>query len=213
MLDDFIQSVRRQEWSYCSENCFRILYKLPVDLQIKLPIYMMRRYLPIFKSKWLDFEWSQQILDDVEQWVKKFGRRVPEGFETANPADAAFLFCFDALLLAVYCKTNKLTLTSSCACAVDSAINARRTNVWIADDPEAVELWSNQGYFPGRSVTENAASIAISEREWSEVIEWLKKEQIWTYADETEAEEVETALADWKNHEKLLIVPDLLADN
>ena len=67
-------------------------------------------------------------------------------------------------------------------------------NVWIADNPEGVELWKQQGYFPGRSVGENRPAIA-DQREWEEIASWLTNEEVWRHPDTFAVEEVESALA------------------
>ncbi|WP_410962627.1 hypothetical protein, partial [Salmonella sp. SAL4358] len=65
--------------------------------------------------------------------------------------------------------------------AVISAISARQCNVWMTDDPQGVEMWKLQGYFPGRSVGENRPAIAVAEREWEEIAHWLESEEVWRH--------------------------------
>jgi hypothetical protein len=207
-LDSFDKKIEEHSMVLCVELCFKILYGLPQAVQIELTCFMMRRYLPIFESKWPDIKWLQQLLNNVALWVKDFGRSVPEEPVKSDPADTAFLFCFDALLLAYCYRANQMILTSSCACAINSAISARKTNVWIADDPEGLTMWRGQGYFPGRSVNENAAAIAVEKREWKVVSQWLRGEkEIWIHPETAPLGEIEKALTIWKEHEMLLIVP------
>ena len=100
-------------------------------------------------------------MSDVAQWANVHGRDVPEEPETADAADAAFSFAFDGLLLAYAYQTHDFTLTSSSVFAIDSAINACETHVWMADDPEAYQMWEEGEWLPaGRGALENSAAIA-----------------------------------------------------
>jgi hypothetical protein len=205
LISQLEQAIIDHAWERCAEMCFRILYGVPKDNQRALVITMMRRYLPIFHTRWQTVTWPDQIIDQPGQWVARFGRAIPEQPEVVNPADAAFLFCFDALLNAIAHQSDSAILTSSHVTAINAAISARATNVWIADDPEAVALWKAQGYFPGRSVTENVAAIAVTVREWQMAADWLAQHAQSFSIDDSN--EVDRALERWKDHEMSLLVP------
>ena len=202
-----MQSSSKEPWGESAELCFKILYGLPADLQIRLACFMMRRYLPIFEFKNHRVKWPRRLLNDVTQWVTTHGREVPEEPEKADAADAAFLYSFDALLLAYAYPNDAYTLSSSCVVAVDSTINARETNTWIYDDPEAYQMWEQGELLPGRSALENPGAVALSKREWQLVAQWLEQEQVWSYPDESDFEQIEQQLSRWMEREMLLIVP------
>lgn len=207
LLDSLAQRIAEHNWQVCAQLYFRITYGLPAELQITMARLGINSYLPIFEKKWPAITWPRQLLGDVDQWVKQFGAQLPDEPDDPDPADAAFLFSFDALLLASSHPGDPLTLTSSCACAVISAINSRQSNVWIADDPEAVEMWKTYRYFPGRSVAENVAAIAVAEREWKKVAAWLEERAVSSSPDEADVDEIEKGLARWEENEMLLIRP------
>lgn len=205
---ELIQGSAQEPWGQGAELCFKILYGLPAPLQIDFARFMMSRYLPIFESKWEKIKWPRQILSDVAHWADVHGRDVPEEPERADAADAAFSFAFDGLLLAYTYQTHDFTLTSSSVFAIDSAINARETNLWIADDPEAYQMWDEGEWLPpGRSALENSAVIAISKREWQLVAKWLEEEEVWNYPDSVDCSRMEEELACWVEREMLLTVP------
>jgi len=185
LVDDLIQSSAQEPWGQSAELCFKILYGLPANLQIRLCCFMMSRYLPIFESSFRKIKWPRQILNNVAQWAEVHGRDVPEEPERADAADAAFSFAFDGLLLAYAYQSHDFTLTSSSVFVIDSAINARETNVWMADDPEAYQMWEEGEWLPpGHTALENCAAIAVSKREWQLVAKWLQQEEVWNYPDD-----------------------------
>ncbi|MGB0387101.1 MAG: hypothetical protein ACPGWR_19975 [Ardenticatenaceae bacterium] len=207
LLDELRQSSSQEPWGESAELCFKILYGLPPDLQIRLACFMMRRYLPIFEFKNHRVKWPRRLLNHIAQWATTHGREVPEEPENADAADAAFLYCFDALLLACAYPNDASTLTSSCVVGVDSAINARETNTWIYDDPEAYQMWEQGELLAGRSALENPGAIALSKREWRLVAQWLEQEEVWRYPDESDFEQIEEQLSRWMEREMLLTVP------
>lgn len=207
LINKLEQAVMEQAWQLCAESCFRILYGMPEDPQRALVTFIMHRYIPIFRTHWPITTWPEQILDQPEQWVAQHDRALPEEPDSVNPADASFLFAFDALLNGLQHKSDRAILTSSYVAAINATIHARGTNVWIADDPEAVALWKAQGYFPGRSVTENMAALAVFAREWRVVIDWIAEEQHTKLLSTGDPKETERALSLWKDHELSLILP------
>jgi hypothetical protein len=207
LFRQFEQAVSNHNWADCADLLFRLLYAMPAATQTNLAILMIRRYLPIFKAKWPDIEWPEHILNEPQQWLDEFDRSVPDNPDEENPSLSAFVFCFDALVYAFAQQTDHTRLTSSCGTAIVSAINARVSNVWIADDPEAVQVWMTQKYLPSRSALENVASIAVSKREWQVVLEWLAVEQQKNPPVPMNPEDIEHGLAQWQAHERLLIIP------
>jgi hypothetical protein len=203
-------------WEPVMAGYFRVLYGLPFQLQIELAIFMMRRYLPIFERREPEIKWPRIILDDVAQWVEEHIRGIPEAGKFEFPADSPFKMSFDGLVAAYCHRSEPFFLTSGSLCAVKSAISARRSNVWAADDPEAVEIWERQRenpdiYLePSRLPSNNLAAYAVIQREWQEVGKWLWQQEVWNYTDEVNIEEMEQYLDYWKSNEMILIVPEWL---
>ena len=104
-----MQSSSKEPWGESAELCFKILYGLPADLQIRLACFMMRRYLPIFEFKNHRVKWPRRLLNDVllilhpeegsEQiptWIERKGSSFREYkntlfFALADPAGFAHL--------------------------------------------------------------------------------------------------------------------------
>lgn len=207
LIESLLQRKADHDLQGCCEIAFRILYGLPVGMQLSLSRLVIKRYLQIFQRKWPAIVWPAQLLSDLDGWLIIHGRSVLSEPNNPDPADSAFLFSIDALLLAASYPNDQLILTSSCIAGICSGINAMQCNVWIADDPEGVEMWRQQGYFPGRSVSENRPAIAVAEREWEEIAKWFINEEVWRYPGEFTIEEIERALVLWKENEMLLILP------
>ena len=207
-IEALLKHAAEHDWQSCREALFRVLYDgLPANVQLSLAGFAIQRFLPIFENKWPNITWPATLLRDPSEWLTRHGRSLPDEPPDPDPADAAFIFTFDALLLASNYQTDALILTSSCAAAVGSAINARQCAVWMADDPEGVAMWRRQGYFPGRSLAQSKPAIAVAEREWEATAVWLSARTEWIEAEAAPAEEIERNLARWREHEMSLIVP------
>ena len=125
-------------------------------------------------------------------------------------AEGLYVTSCDGVLLAYSHQNDLFTVTSSCTCAIDSVINARRTNVWEADDPEAWEKTQKREYVPKeRMPVFNAAGYAVFAREWEEVVKWLREKEIWNYPDEVNLELIERQLEYWIDNMYVLIVPEI----
>lgn len=188
-------------FKYCPDLCFRVLYDLPAELQIELSIFMIKRYLPYFKKKWPDYNWPIEILDNVEKWVKTNKRGVPDKPEPIEEDDINFISCFDAILLAVYCKTDQVTVTQSCVFVIKSVIEAHRCS----------DLALDRFKFEQKKEATDSIYQLITKREWEALIEWLEDKYISQYPD-TNAEEVENVLNEWIDNYMLLKVPKWVLD-
>ena len=82
------------------------------------------------------------------------------------------------------------------------AVSARGSNVWHADDPEAVRAFEERDWeaLAGRRVHHNVASRAVEKREWLIVADWLEAHGAGAYPD-TEDPERETWFAWWQDRE------------
>ena len=213
LLNQLSQTEVGVDWGIIKAGYFRLLYGLPVELQIQLACFMMRRYLPIFENREPYIKWPRIILDDVAQWVEENERSIPMCGRFEGPFDSAFSNSFDGLVAAYYYRDKPFVVTSACIYAFGSAISARRSNVWAADDPEAVEIWKKRSdnpeiYLePERWAYKNLAATAVKKREWQEVAKWLLDREVWNYPDEVNLEEVEQYVDYWTDNQMLLIVP------
>ncbi|HBB35289.1 MAG TPA: hypothetical protein DDZ80_27795 [Cyanobacteria bacterium UBA8803] len=193
-------------WEPLCEHCFRILYGLPSDVQIGLASFMMRRYLPLLEVSDSTLRWLNILLDDVGKWVEEFGKSSPRREGTfKKPGEGRFLIGLSGLLDAYYCRDDPFTLTHSVIYAAISSIEARRITIWAADDPEAVEMWNNKICPRERTDLWNVASIAVSQREWNLMREWLKKAEVGQYSDQVDIERMEYELATWRRGQFLLL--------
>ncbi|HBB35291.1 MAG TPA: hypothetical protein DDZ80_27805 [Cyanobacteria bacterium UBA8803] len=210
LLEQLSQTEVGLNWESIMAGYFRLLYGLPTQLQIDLACFMMSRYLPIFEKREPYIRWPRMLLDNVAQWVQENERCIPNYGIFQYPADSAFRSSFDGLVDAYYYRTDPYKLTSGCIYAVKFAINARRSNVWAADDPEAVEIdksaLDNPEIYlaPERLPSSNVAAVAVVQREWQEVAKWLINEQVWTYPDTVDLEEMERNLEYWSSGAYLL---------
>lgn len=206
-LAELIQAAHQHNWEQCYEAAFLLLYETPAELQIKWAGHFVSRYLPIYEKNWPEITWPRELVADIAGWVQKFGRHVPEGASSDEPAVASFEGCFDALVLAQTHRDKPFTLATACVCAVGSYVQARRANVWAADDPQAVRMWREGQYAPGRWVHQNVAATAVAVREWHDAAQWLKNAGITTYPEIANSQDADQLLAYWKAREMALLVP------
>lgn len=210
LLADIIEGIADPYGDTCTVNCFRILYGLPATIQIRLACFMMSRYLPIFEHKYPNITLPRQIFTDLAKYVEKFGRAVNIREVESFTAEVSYIRSCDSVLLAYCYQNDPFTLTSSCSCAVKSVIEARRRNVWQADDPEAWDMTKQRKWPPEeRNPINNAAAKAVFAREWHVVVEWLTREQIWIDPDEVNLNLMEQQLEYWIDNEMVLIVPEI----
>ncbi len=208
LINKLAQAIACQNLTACSEYCFRILYGLPLERQVTLCCVMMQRYIGIFKTRYPNIQWPEEIVHAPDILVHSFDYIVPDEPEGMGPADSAFIFAFDALCDAYSHRKNQAVMTSACSSAINSAISARVNNVWHADDPEAIELWRNGRIPEERTVLRNVASVAVEEREWKEVLAWFQKTEIWHEPDDVNVQKMEHALEQWIDSEMTLINPE-----
>jgi hypothetical protein len=204
-LDELGRSLATEMLDACAELTFRIFYGLPPHTQVGIAQAMMERYMPVFRSRQAVAVQLEPALTDPADWVARNGRSIPD-LDAPNPADNAFYFCFDALLLAAAYPDDPFTLTSSSAAAVEHAVLASRLNVWMADDPVAVGLWTQQLAPPERTFLTNAASRAVALREWSAV--WAMLDSSLVLSEPAPpGDEVDRAVARWTELSHLISVP------
>lgn len=204
-LDELGRALSAEALDACPEIAFRILYGLPAHTQLGIAQTMMERYIPVFRARQPVAARLEPALADPPDWVARNGRAIPD-LDAANPADSAFHFCFDAILLGAAFPDDPFTVASSSAAAIDHAITASRLNVWMADDPVAVELWALQSAPPERTFLTNVASRAVALREWGALWAILDSPLV-LFEPEAPAEQVDAALARWIDLSHLISVP------
>lgn len=210
LLDGIIEGINDPFGNICIQNCFRVLYGLPASLQIDIAFFMMSRYLPIFEKKYPHITVPRQIISDISKYFAQFRRGVSMRDVKSYTAEVSYVHSCDGVLLA-YCYQNApFTVASSCTSAIESVINARRRNVWEADDPEAWLMTQQRETIPKERIfIYNAASYAVFAREWEKVVEWLREKEIWNYPDEVNLELMELQLNYWIDNMYVLIVPEI----
>lgn len=207
LLEQLSQTKVGLDWGFVSDGYFRLLYKLPTELQIELACFMMYRYLPIFEHREPNIKWPRRVLEDVTQCFS-----LPRDGQFEYPSDSVFYCSFNGLTDAYRYRDNPYKVTSSCLYAVKFVINARRNNVWAADDPEAVEIDKREMEKEQREIyleqerlpSWNIAAIAVAQREWQEVAKWGNNKQVWMYPDNVNLEEMEKDLEYWASGAYLL---------
>lgn len=207
LIDLFFKAIEQRKFMICSELCFKCIYGLNSIIQIELCKTTMARYLPIFEYRNSEIVSPREVISNVGDWVDRHGTsfKYPNGI--SNEADIMFLYSIVSLLTAYRYRDNKNLITSSCACCISHAIDARGDNVWIADDPEGVAMWQSGKLSPGHSVLENAAYIAVVAREWTEFVSILLRMNVPSLPDTVDILTMDLAFNEWKRNEMLLIVP------
>jgi len=207
-LGELRESISRHRFGPCLELCFRILYGLPFDIQAGISVGMVSRFLEIFENRFSGVMWPRMILNEPIKKIAESGRDIPQEPSRLRPADAAFMRSLDAVLLAYSDRDDDAIGTTSLVCAIDYAIEARRSNVWEADSPSAVQRWKSGKTIPGdgTSLCENAASIAVAAREWNLVAEEMSAKIANDLADTVDIDKMEEILGAWKEREMSLLV-------
>ncbi|WP_428269582.1 hypothetical protein [Haliangium sp.] len=161
-------------------------------MQIGLARDTTARFLPIFRVNHPDITWPDILLSDLDGYYDEHEQGMPDDSDAYAGGDAAFDFALCALLRAkAYAKEGNLPrVTPACCTALIAAVSARATNVWHADDPEAVRAFEvrDAEALAGRTVHDNVASQAVKKREWQMVAEWLERHRVGDYPDTQDAE-------------------------
>jgi hypothetical protein len=209
----------KQDQPAIQEACFRLLYRLSPPTQIEGSVCMAVRYAPVFAHHWRHVNWPNDLLADLPDWVRRFGRRTPDAPDAIGPGDANFLFALDGLLMAGTVGDRHDLATMACAFAVVHAVEARAANVWAADDPGAVVLWralhptsedetritpEELADFHRRSVIENCAARAVRLREWRVFAAWLRALPASAMASSSDQRSEDRSFAAWCANEGLL---------
>jgi hypothetical protein len=229
-LEEAAASVPAESPSYdCGAICFRVMYGLPWELQMRVACFMIERYLPIFETKHPGVTWPRQITEDVEGWHRVNGRGTEDTPEGADLADRSYTFCFHALLSAYHHKADPASLTAGTCCAIGHAAFAKAQNVWIADDPQGalmrekmLEYYttaedcrpseppfsSEQEFDPEHHSYDNVAFVAVYRREWARAAAWLTAEAVWQYPEPDDLDAMMRALQRWNDHDHLPMGPE-----
>lgn len=201
LRDAWIDAISSKDWERCAALSFEVIYRLPDPQYLDPPRVALRRYLPIFATRWPREQWVRDVIEDPHRWARDRDRRLPNEPRDANPADAEFLASLDALLLAQTQSADRDPRTSASASALVLAISARAVNVWLADDPAAERAWADGSLTPARGVRVNVAASAVFAREWT-----ASFDQLASYAaieQEIDADQLRRTLNRWRDNEML----------
>lgn len=212
-LDALAHAARQHAWEACLECCFRSLYQLPREVQIKLAGATLSTYLTMFENHWRHINWPRRLLNDISSWLTAHDRALPDDPSAMGPADAAFFEGLDGLLLAHSFGTEDFFgITASCAFAIGRGIQAHANAVWESEDPEGVQSWKalSTSQDPaslappaGHSPQDNALVSRDMEQRWLSVTDWLRAGGIHNYSDPVQ-HMLERDLLRWRDREMVL---------
>ena len=182
----------RAEW------LFRALYAVPARRALEIARVAASRYLPIFRAKHPRIGWPGELLRDVGAWVAEHQAGIVEA-QDPDSADTSFRHGLHALLTAWVRKDDADRRTAAVAVAIRAVRHAFQINVWAADEPDAFTAWATGDLVNARRTLEdNAAAVAVGEREWRAVIGLLA-------SPAASSEELEAAVARWREREHALL--------
>jgi hypothetical protein len=208
-LSDLSAAIAERRWTACPELLYRVLYGIPATDLLPLTAEAIQYYLPLFEGRWPEVKWPRKIISNPQDWIRQFGRALPDEPDFPLISDARFKFSLDALLLAWSFPTDFSILTSSCVCGIREAIGAIvqekvDTDAAVEGDCGGCgEAGKNKRPAPdSESPIEFARSHA-----WQRIFDALIAHNLHTYPDVHSPEVLEADLAQWKRHAMLLIVP------
>lgn len=206
------ESIDRNDLRSYNDLLFEVLSKTAVTFQLKLAVNICKKYLPIFNLRFSKDKFANELLENPETWVEKYGSKLSENnctfeFQELDPSTASFISSLSAILWGHYHHKYPLIVTASSVTAILNYISARGTIVWMADDPEAVKIWKSHKVPPrGRSLASNVASLAVQKREKLYLLDKLENSQLDIQNDISD-EEIKKTLERWKVAEGLLLHP------
>ena len=204
-----MHALKDESWELCSDHLFALLFGLPAKIQLGLAIFVLIRYLDIFETKYPKLQWPRIMTNDLDTYVGIHGSKIQREPANMSASDSAFTFGLTAVAIGGSNRDSPLVLTSSCVCAVVSSINSRMTNVWIADDPIAYQMWQRSELVDtSRTVLTNVAAKAVGGREWSCIVEWVNAREIWPLPDEIDPKEISASVQLWKEKGRLILTPE-----
>ncbi len=174
------------------EHLFGVLFGLPADLQRELARHMVARFSPIYETHHPQAAWVQELLAGVDEYFSANGKGLAEEPETTYGGDPEFRYALHGLSDAwSYARDGNLAkVCTACCTSLIWAISARASNVWYADDPEAARGFErgDREACRGRGPRSNVAAVAVAQREWLLVADWLEEHQAGDYpqADDDE---------------------------
>jgi hypothetical protein len=160
--------------------------------------FALSRYLPIFRAKHPEIAWPVELLTNVGAWVAEHETGLVDDPDY-DSADTSFRYGLYALLVAWARQDDDAQRTAAAVVAIRTAQSAFKTNVWAADDPEAFTAWATGDLVNARrTIGDNAAAVAVGEREWLAVIGRLA-------SPGSSSEQLEAALERWRAREHALL--------
>jgi hypothetical protein len=213
-LADLTAATADRRWGACPVLLYRFSTVRQLQMRLTSPP-VVELCLPNFESRWPNVRWPREILCAPQDWIRRFGRALPDAPEPERNSDAKFLFSLDAFLLAWNNRNDPGILTSSCACGILEAVGARVME--IAGDT-ASPCENTEGCGCGSAIpksgqlrdpdspVERARSL-----EWQNFLGVLAFSNVASYPDSPYSPSpgrLKADLALWERHAMLLIVPE-----
>jgi len=195
-----------------AETLFRLFYGAPADVVLGVCARALARYRPTSPRARAD-----ELLADPLAWVARHGREIPDDPPDLGPGDAAFQGALDGLLILAAHGTEPRLATPAACVALMSAVHAEALQTWERVDRAAVDLWrrlntddgeiedlaESDALDPSRQAPEIAAA---RHQRWQEILAELRTSHIASAAGPDESA-LAADLAEWRDHEYLLIAP------
>ncbi|MHC1727301.1 MAG: hypothetical protein AB9866_15060 [Syntrophobacteraceae bacterium] len=208
LVESLTHAIEDDDWRSCSEHLFSLLFGLPANAQLELACLASKRYLQLFENRYPNLKWPRMMLNDLAAFVELHEGRTPLEPTNMLASDGAFTLGLTAIVIGCLNMGIPSVLTSACSFAVDSSINARMTNVWIADDPIAYQLWQKSELLDvERTALANVAAKAVGSREWRHVLDWIDTRKICSFPDHVNPEELSNSMQLWENNGRLILLP------
>jgi hypothetical protein len=172
---------------------FRVVYGLPVELQLAIAAATLARTLPIMEQRAAGLEVSPTRL---ALWIEGDVTSEPARHDPFDMPRRIFGIAREAFLDACEHRADPAALTSQVAHATREAIRARALAVWATDDPGAATLPVDERP-EETSPFRSPVYRAVEEREWCWLVEWLEQHGIREQPD-PDPGACESDLARWR---------------
>lgn len=204
-------NVAQHRWRACPQLVFRVLYGLPPGKMLLATTAVMQKYLPAFEARWPVVTWPREIVANPKDWIRRFGRSLPDDPEFQLIGDAKFKFSLDALLLGCQHSAEAGVLASSCACALLETLGAmvQERIGPQASVPDALGCQTCGAQAKPQSPADPDSPIEVARSvAWQLVLDELMTRHLDADPDTLSGESLEMDLAKWERHGMLLIVPE-----
>lgn len=181
---------------------FLFFYGLPIGLQLSAAGNIIARYVPNYESRYPADDRPRRVIEATKRWIDEpqeaYRLLTDCWFDDATfETHVHFVSALESLIdLLLHRKDDALWLAAKTTRIIQSCIQQRLQDVWMADDPEAAYAWSRAQQIecelsPTEESTEwheiiervavsrrldidNVACWAVERREWYILVEWLR---------------------------------------